>query len=399
MELKSFCARELKADTRKRTVVGYASVFGNVDAYGDIVVPGSFAQTIKERGPGCVPSTAEGIPGCKIKVLRNHDQLIGTPVHLKEDNYGLETVSYIAPTALGDDTLTLIEAGVLHELSIGYSTVQSTYNPDTNIRYLKRLELFEYSFVDFPANEQARVTEIRSAIREVLHRPKQFHVNADLKAAVQRVSDAAESRAAHFKCEESDTLSVVRAELLQIRQMLTGVAPELASDIGPWMTAYGLPDRPDEEEGEDTPDYESCGARDLPLADPELEFSYGPALDRVLAWAGGPDLFQPDSLAMAFMACNRRRKKEAPHYRFLFCDVQEGKLVAVPAALREIRMAIGVERKAPVSLFPEEVLTAAEALIDHYLGSEAKSWKQILADYGNSIDAVPTGEIPLLEVG
>jgi hypothetical protein len=38
-------------DTTGRHVVFYAAAFGNVDSYGDIIVPGSFKKTIAERGP------------------------------------------------------------------------------------------------------------------------------------------------------------------------------------------------------------------------------------------------------------------------------------------------------------------------------------------------------------
>jgi hypothetical protein len=37
-------------DISGRTVVGIASVFGNLDSYDDIAMPGSFAKTIRERG-------------------------------------------------------------------------------------------------------------------------------------------------------------------------------------------------------------------------------------------------------------------------------------------------------------------------------------------------------------
>ncbi len=41
-----FLPAEFKVDKGKRTVEGYASIFGNVDQYGDIVHPGAFTESL-----------------------------------------------------------------------------------------------------------------------------------------------------------------------------------------------------------------------------------------------------------------------------------------------------------------------------------------------------------------
>jgi len=47
-------------------------------------------------------------------------------------------------------------------LSIGYSPLRYTLDPDTGVRVLKSVELWEISLVTFPANAAAQVTVVKS---------------------------------------------------------------------------------------------------------------------------------------------------------------------------------------------------------------------------------------------
>ena len=132
------------------TFEGYASTFGNVDEGNDVIVEGAFKRTIKnrfKRGKGTL-----------IKVLRGHWNIIGIPIHMEEDSTGLLTVSKIASTDLGKETMMLIKDGVLDRLSIGYKAIKPELDEETEIRTLKEIKLYEYSVVDFPMNEQAVIT-------------------------------------------------------------------------------------------------------------------------------------------------------------------------------------------------------------------------------------------------
>jgi len=59
MEIKNF-SFETKELTEEGQFEGYAAVFGNRDSWDDIIEPGAFAKTIKERAS-------------KIRVLWQHD--------------------------------------------------------------------------------------------------------------------------------------------------------------------------------------------------------------------------------------------------------------------------------------------------------------------------------------
>ena len=62
---------------RKGIVTGYFANFNNEDADGDTIIPGAFARTIKEQGPGSARQ--------RIKMLRNHSMYepVGTLVLLQ----------------------------------------------------------------------------------------------------------------------------------------------------------------------------------------------------------------------------------------------------------------------------------------------------------------------------
>ena len=69
-------------DLSNAIVSGYFSKFGNVDSDNDMLMPGAFKKTIKERG-------FEGKN--QIWFLQDHDwsKLLSKPHVLKEDNFGL----------------------------------------------------------------------------------------------------------------------------------------------------------------------------------------------------------------------------------------------------------------------------------------------------------------------
>lgn len=144
---------EVKVDSDKRVIEGYAAVFGNVDLHRDIIHPGAFTKTLRER-----------LPKNLIKVRFQHRDPIGLPLHAEEDSKGLFTRSKISATPLGDSVLQLARDGVVDRMSIGYGVVK--WEPEEqegrHITHLKELKLYEYSLTDLPANEEAIITTVKS---------------------------------------------------------------------------------------------------------------------------------------------------------------------------------------------------------------------------------------------
>jgi HK97 family phage prohead protease len=136
---------------------GYGSVFGVKDSYDDIVLPGAFANTLKQWGEkGSLPA-----------LLWQHrmDEPIGIYTDMKEDETGLYLKGRLL---IDDDPLAKrahahMKAGSLSGLSIGYILKDGEYDRTKAAFLLKDLDLWEVSLVTFPANDEARVSEVKSA--------------------------------------------------------------------------------------------------------------------------------------------------------------------------------------------------------------------------------------------
>lgn len=130
-------------------IEGWASVFGGKpDSYGDIVVKGAFADSIKSRTP---------------KFLWQHDMStpIGKTLSLEETEYGLYGKWQLAKTKAATDAYELIREQLTDGLSIGYFTKESDFDKDGN-RLLQKLDLLEVSAVTIGANDRALITAFKS---------------------------------------------------------------------------------------------------------------------------------------------------------------------------------------------------------------------------------------------
>ena len=149
---------EIKAVSDDGLFSGYASVFDNVDSYGDIVRKGAFVESIGEwEAKGKMPP-----------ILWNHDPSdpIGIYTKMQEDDKGL----YVEGKLLIDDvprakqTHALMKAGVIDGLSIGYRVKEYLYNVDEEVTDLIKLSLREVSIVTFPANPETRIEAVKSRL-------------------------------------------------------------------------------------------------------------------------------------------------------------------------------------------------------------------------------------------
>lgn len=139
------------------TVTFYASAFDNVDLDGDKIIKGAFKRTIKERGPG---------GSNQILHLLHHDtdKIVGKPESMKEDDFGLLSVTPIPDTTLGIDAYKLYKVGVYNEHSIGYKTIDSEQEvtKGVTVNILKELKLWEISTVPWGANPNTPMIGIKS---------------------------------------------------------------------------------------------------------------------------------------------------------------------------------------------------------------------------------------------
>lgn len=135
------------------TFEGYGSIFGNVDCYRESVVKGAFSKSLKKHEQDNNP----------VLMLWQHswEDPIGVWKELKEDDRGLYGVGEInLDVQKGREAYSLMKQRALTGLSIGYKEVKYTDNAE--VRLLEEIDLYEISPVTFPANEEARISAVKS---------------------------------------------------------------------------------------------------------------------------------------------------------------------------------------------------------------------------------------------
>lgn len=133
---------------------GYASAFGLVDSYGDTIIKGAYAETIKNRER-------------PIRMLYNHSgNVIGKWVKFEETDTGLYVEGELTPNhSKASDVYASLKHGAVDGMSIGYRVKEKEELPN-GIRLLKQIELVEISIVEEPADLGAKIAEVKSAIEQ-----------------------------------------------------------------------------------------------------------------------------------------------------------------------------------------------------------------------------------------
>lgn len=145
---------DLKSAAGGWSFSGYASTFLNTDEGGDIVMPGAFKTSLKNR------------PRPKLLWQHQSSEPIGTVVSLTEDDRGLKGEWEIVDTQRGTDAYKLLKKGAIDSLSIGYLPVDAEFK-DSGVRELKEVDLLEVSVVTIPMNEEALITNVKSMLHDM----------------------------------------------------------------------------------------------------------------------------------------------------------------------------------------------------------------------------------------
>ena len=141
---------KIKAVSEDGLFSGYGSVFGVIDSYKEVVAPGAFAESLSQRTPALLWQHRSGEP-------------IGVYSALREDQTGLYVEGKLAlKTSRGAEAYELLKMGAISGLSIGFMTREDSYDRVTDVRTLKKVDLWEVSLVTFPANDAARVSGVKS---------------------------------------------------------------------------------------------------------------------------------------------------------------------------------------------------------------------------------------------
>jgi HK97 family phage prohead protease len=134
---------------------GRASVYGVVDSYHDVVMPGAFTKFLQGNGS-------------RIKVLNQHDPSdpIGYAELTDSDTALLASGQLVLDLPSAKDMYTRLQNDLIDGISIGYEVVDQDYN--NGVRQLKEISLWEISLVTFPANSLARVTGVKTDIARLI---------------------------------------------------------------------------------------------------------------------------------------------------------------------------------------------------------------------------------------
>ena len=154
-------------ETNTMSFEGYGAVFGNIDAYGDVIEPGAFAayladaQNEKQAWPSML--LQHGGWGMTAEDMMP----AGVWTDLGEDGKGLKSAGTLADIEKSRDAYTLMKMKprpAIDGLSIGYYAREwaERSKPEDPRRRLKRVDLVEISLVTFPANGKARVSGVKS---------------------------------------------------------------------------------------------------------------------------------------------------------------------------------------------------------------------------------------------
>lgn len=143
---------QIKAEGSAGKFAGYASVFNEIDSYGDTILPGAYQKTLETNG----------MP----KMFLQHESWelpIGKWLVAEEDDHGLYVEGELTVgMARADDTYAALKHGTLDGLSIGYRLSHDDYEyvpgADMERRVIKTVSLLaEISPVVFPADVHARI--------------------------------------------------------------------------------------------------------------------------------------------------------------------------------------------------------------------------------------------------
>jgi HK97 family phage prohead protease len=153
---------EWKAGTGPGELEGYASVFGNVDEVGDVVVPGAFRKTIEDWKRASQP----------MPLIADHQMstegVIGSIASLAEDRHGLRFKARFSRS----DKAQRIRQDVIDRhyrgTSFTYEIIRSSPGRGSVAgkavaRFLDELRLFEITLSPFPVNGLAGVTSAKAS--------------------------------------------------------------------------------------------------------------------------------------------------------------------------------------------------------------------------------------------
>lgn len=140
----------------------YASVFGNIDSYGDKVIEGAFKASLTEWD-----QSDNVIPLLYGHNMTDPDFNIGSITEAKEDDHGLLVQGVLdleGPKA--QQVYRLLKGRRLSQLSFAYDVVEGAWvdmKDEPSFYELRELKLYEVSLVPIGANQETELLAVKAA--------------------------------------------------------------------------------------------------------------------------------------------------------------------------------------------------------------------------------------------
>ena len=157
-----------------RRIKGYAIVWGTKNSHDEIVLKGATLNSLNARGVGSTRNP--------IQFLYQHrtDEPIAKIDVLEEDDYGLYFEATIIRTQDGDDLIEKINAGVLRQLSYGFSYIwdKTEYDDEEDAYILREIKLWEISIVTFSSDESSQLRNLDFSTFQKIELIKEINIDS-----------------------------------------------------------------------------------------------------------------------------------------------------------------------------------------------------------------------------
>lgn len=209
MEKHLYKSFEMKADDSGK-IAGFFSTYEKTpDSYGDIIEAGAFTKTLEKRKESGHP-----FPLCF-----NHDfsAVIGA-VEAEEREKGPYVEGEFLNTQLGQDVREMVKSGAIYQFSFAYDVLKRR-DPNaeekaagvTNV--LQEVEVYEVSVVTVPANQNAIITEVKTALEAEVKAGRRNNKSDEetIKQIIELANSLLETKSEPEDTREEETVTEEKA--------------------------------------------------------------------------------------------------------------------------------------------------------------------------------------------
>lgn len=218
--------------------MAYASVFGNVDSYGDVVVKGAFASDLARW-----ESSGNSIPLLFGHNMSDPDFNIGHVVKAEEDNVGLKVTAQLdLENPKAKQVYRMLKGRRIDQMSFAYDVIDGA--PSTkdgqDVYEIRDLRLYEVSVVTVGANQETEILSVKQLPTVADRLLADFKAGRVLSAknenelrsaheALSRVLSVLDNTPDEQKASEPDPSRQSHDDTLEVKSAPT-VAPEVEGD-------------------------------------------------------------------------------------------------------------------------------------------------------------------------